>query len=309
MRIKIIPCIALACTLSFLVTGCESVTQVFNEIVDTDPSKQTVATGDAGSSVTAEDGKSVDKNLKAPVFNNLSGQSVAVAQDTNVSLDATANSLDGGKITYQWYVNNVGSNGGGTALEKAQNAVYQPDTSEVSVKYYYAVAKNEHESSYTMATSPVYEVKVIKKGEFTTDEFGGVRYLSEDGSYPSDIWVNIGEYTYYFNPDGYRTAGWVDTGAGQYYFDEEGRLVLNFEEAITYYPTASVFVGVVDKSSAESYPAHPDMEAYPEMRTEEGMTGIAITTETPLELKSGEKYTFSVTIMNAFICEFEMTIK
>ena len=78
---------------------------------------------------------------------------------------------------------------------------------------------------------------------------------------------------------------------------------------ITYYPTASVFVGVVDKSSAESYPAHPDMEAYPEMRTEEGMTGIAITTETPLELKSGEKYTFSVTIMNAFICEFEMTIK
>ena len=93
------------------------------------------------------------------------------------------------------------------------------------------------------------------------------------------------------------------------YFDEEGRLVLNFEEAITYYPTASVFVGVVDKSSAESYPAHPDMEAYPEMRTEEGMTGIAITTETPLELKSGEKYTFSVTIMNAFICEFEMTIK
>ena len=227
MRIKIIPCIALACTLSFLVTGCESVTQVFNEIVDTDPSKQTVATGDAGSSVTAEDGKSVDKNLKAPVFNNLSGQSVAVAQDTNVSLDATANSLDGGKITYQWYVNNVGSNGGGTALEKAQNAVYQPDTSEVSVKYYYAVAKNEHESSYTMATSPVYEVKVIKKGEFTTDEFGGVRYLSEDGSYPSDIWVNIGEYTYYFNPDGYRTAGWVDTGAGQYYFDEEGRLLKN----------------------------------------------------------------------------------
>ena len=93
------------------------------------------------------------------------------------------------------------------------------------------------------------------------------------------------------------------------YFDEEGRLVLNFEEAITYYPTASVFVGVVDKSSAESYPAHPDMEAYPEMRTEEGMTGIAIKTETPLELKSGEKYTFSVTIMNAFICEFEMTIK
>ena len=230
MRIKFLPCILLAGVLAFGMTGCKQVTDVFDEIVDTSDSSNsavnTASVGEAGVSVTADNGKKVDRNLPVPIFSSYSGGSATISKGTKIEIDATATSTDGGTISYQWYVNNVNSNGGGTAIKDATDAVYVPDTSEESVKYYYVVAKNEHESAYSMATSSVYEVVVIKDGTFTTDEFGGIRYLADDGTYPVDEWVQIDGDTYLFNADGYVSIGWIDMGGGLvYYFDETGKLL------------------------------------------------------------------------------------
>ena len=42
-----------------------------------------------------------------------------------------------GTLSYQWYRNNVDSNGGGTAIDGATEATYTPPTTESGTIYYY----------------------------------------------------------------------------------------------------------------------------------------------------------------------------
>ena len=292
MRIKLIPLIALACLTAFSVTGCESVTEVFDEIVDapvdTDAS---TPSSENGVAVTADADKIVDKSLAVPLFANPAASSFTVSQGTKVVLDGTATSADGGTITYQWYTNNVSSNGGGTAISGAESATYDADTSEVGTRFYYVVAKNEHEKTYMMGTGPVCEVKVIKSGTFTTDEFGGIRYLSEDGAYPSDMWVQIEEDTYLFNSEGYITVGWVDMGNGYaFYFMEDGKLLRNAMTPDGYYVDENgVRQGEAAPADSENAGQHAEEAPAEEAPAEEAPVEEQPVEEAPAEEQPAEE--------------------
>jgi len=79
---------------------------------------------------------------------NITGQPINatyVFSGTAAALKVTANSQDGGTLTYQWYSNLANSNTGGTSLGSAngaQTASYTPPTNTPGIKYYYVVVTN-----------------------------------------------------------------------------------------------------------------------------------------------------------------------
>lgn len=215
-KIKTVIGIALCATMAASFSACS--------LLDTITEPEATSTSEVSEEKEASptDGKTVDESIPEPTFVNDLDFSTVASEGSEVMLDGTAQSSDGGEITYQWYVNNVDSNGGGTAIEGATEAVYTVDSSETGFKYYYVVASNSHEDSYNMAVSSVSEVKIIPSGEWATDEFGGTRYMSSDGTYPANVWVQIGNDVYSFDSNGYRAEGWKFTGESYIYFDENG---------------------------------------------------------------------------------------
>ncbi len=222
-KMKLLACVLGAVLLAGTLEGCS----VVESIIGTNSEETSEVSDEKTSKYTS---KTADSSIAEPEFNEDITTSVILSQGSTYVIDATAVSTDGGEITYQWYVNNISQNGGGTELEGETEAAYTVDTTEVGYEYYYVVASNEHGDSFNMSTSGVVEVEVIQSGEWMVDEFGGTRYIATDGSYPSNEWVIIGTDTYYFDESGYRLAGWVLLGEIYYYFDEEGR----YQESVPY---------------------------------------------------------------------------
>jgi len=195
------------------------------------PVAKTDKTPETGKAIEKETAQQIDRNIPAPVFNGTLRSEIVISADTVYQLDGTAVSPDGGEIRYQWYSNNVNSNSGGTYIEGATEPVYQADTSELGTKFYYVVATNSHGNVCNKATGNVARVEVRKAGAFTADEFGGVRLIADDGSYPADVFMRVGDDEYYFDANGYITSGWVylNSRGNFYYFDEAGRLAKNAE--------------------------------------------------------------------------------
>lgn len=215
-KFKTVICIAICAVSVFSFAGC-SVIESFTS-PEVSESSQT-----SDSSKTKPEAKTVDSNIPSPVFSAGLPESTSIAVGSTLTLDGTAASTDGGEVTYQWYSNNVASNGGGTAIEGATEAAYTVDSSNAGATYYYVVASNNHDSSYNMTISNISLVEVIQSGEWVTGEDGGVKYIAQDGSYPIDKWVVIGTDTYYFDTNGNRVTGWINDNT--LYFDEEGRYV------------------------------------------------------------------------------------
>ncbi len=67
-------------------------------------------------------------------------QSVSVGDPVTLSVDAV--SLDGGELTYQWYVNNFPSTLGATELSGAVQTSYSPSTAVSGANYYFVVITN-----------------------------------------------------------------------------------------------------------------------------------------------------------------------
>ena len=171
--------------------------------------------------------KNIDSSLEQPVFAaDLTG-STQVAAGSEYELTAEATVSDGGTVTYQWYINSTNSNGGGTPVEGAVTASCQVDTSEAGTSYYYVVAINNHGDNIRMVTSGVREVRVWAQGTWQQDETGGWRYVMEDGTYPSNTWMEIDGNTYHMDENGYRSTGWYQEGDNAYYLNENGELQRN----------------------------------------------------------------------------------
>ncbi len=215
-KIKTVVCVFVCLLLTAFLAGC-SLIEGLTETTLQSSSQESSA--DAASENTRE----IDTSLGLPEFVSQPTAGMALTVGSSLTLDGTATSPDGGEITYQWYVNNVDSNGGGTPIEGATGATYTPDTSEVGIKFYYVVVSNNHGDTCNMATSSTACVEVVQSGEWATDEFGGTRYMYEDGTYPVSTWLQIGADYYRFDESGYRTVGWFLQGEAYIYFDEEGR--------------------------------------------------------------------------------------
>ena len=210
-----------------LLSGCS-----MNDVIDTVTGKvsETIEKTTTDEDSEPLESKNVDDSLETPVFDaDIYGvMNVVVDSPLNISSPATVS--DGGEITYQWYVNNVESNGGGTAIEGATDAVLDLDTSEIGTEFYYVVATNNQGDSIAMATSNTRGIVVWERGDWAPDENGGYRYVNQNGTYPTETWLELDGETYYFDVNGDRCCnGWITLGENTFYFDEEGRLLRDTE--------------------------------------------------------------------------------
>ncbi len=202
--------IGLGCAM--LLSGCS-----FDSIMDRAVSSVASDTESVVSS-SSEDGelvtiKTFDTSLAQPVFDQNLGGTVNAAAGGTVTLQVSASVTDGGTVTYQWYQNNVDSNGGGTKIQGAVDAVYMPDTSEGGTTYYYCVAVNDHGETINESTSATEGVTVWNNMYWQQNaDNGGYQYISrDDGSYPTNCSMEVDGVLYSFNDNGFAID--PDTGA------------------------------------------------------------------------------------------------
>jgi len=93
--------------------------------------------GDSGgSSADAEDPEEIE-DPNAPIINTDTKEGEAIVQDGGVTLTVTVPNADESTLKYQWYVNTVNSNEGGTKINGATQKTYDPPTDVPGIFYYY----------------------------------------------------------------------------------------------------------------------------------------------------------------------------
>ncbi|MBQ8813025.1 MAG: bacterial Ig-like domain-containing protein [Lachnospiraceae bacterium] len=84
-----------------------------------------------------------------------------VLGDTATALSVISTKADGGKVTYQWYVNTENSTENAAAIEGARSSSYNLGTlSEVGTNYYYCVITNTIQGYTASVTSEIAEITV-----------------------------------------------------------------------------------------------------------------------------------------------------
>ncbi|QTH43761.1 S-layer homology domain-containing protein [Cohnella sp. LGH] len=81
------------------------------------------------------------------------GDTVSVGTPVTLSVDANVN--DGGTLSYQWYVNTIESNSGGSPLNEATSATFAVPTNVVGSVYYYAEITNTNDNATVSKTATV----------------------------------------------------------------------------------------------------------------------------------------------------------
>ena len=153
---------ACMCSVVFL-SGCST-----DSLMDKMMGTTTTVSSSASVDISKEDSDAVhvDASLEKPAFTVNPVESLEIESgSTNGKLTCEAAVSSGGTVTYQWYKNNVNSNGGGTLIEGATDTTYVPDTTTEGTDYYYVVATNTVDKTVSMATSTVAQVTVVPAGQ------------------------------------------------------------------------------------------------------------------------------------------------
>lgn len=197
-------CVLLGCAACML-TGC-SVSKTIGKLIGKD-----MGSTEAVESVSQpEEGERVgviiiDTSLEKPVFQEgFSGEKdVQAGADAVLEVQATVN--DGGVVSYQWYSNNVASNGGGTLLKDATESTYHPNTENGGTMYYYVLAANNKDGKVNLSTSDVYKVTIWADMYWQQNaDLGAYQYISRtDGKYPKAISMTIDGTEYHFDAEGF----------------------------------------------------------------------------------------------------------
>jgi len=184
------------------------------------------------------DAVQVDASVEAPKFEtNLKGSAVYAVGDKAKALKVEATVKGDGEITYQWYVNTVESNGGGTKIKGATDKKYTPDTSKEGYYYYFVVATNTVDKKINLTTSKLKEIHVDPELEPTPDDGEkkgwiqdktGWYYLDKNGEKIKSKLKAIDDVKYYFNKKGYMVTGWQEIKKKWYYFNEDGSMATGF---------------------------------------------------------------------------------
>ena len=94
--------------------------------------------------------------------------------DSIAALNVYAKTADGGKTSYQWYVNDKDSVEGGTAIEKGTRITLNlGKAEEVGVKYYYCVITNTIQGHTATATTNIAEIRVNDQDELLKGKLEG----------------------------------------------------------------------------------------------------------------------------------------
>ena len=218
MRKKIVV-FAAVCALGLsALNGCSSTE-------DTEGQAATVSTASQVAEMDDPDAIVADDSLENPTFTtDLSGSVSFHLNEEASPLNVEAAVNDGGTITYQWYVNTVNVNGGGTPIEGATGPSCTPELTEEGIFYYYVVATNTLDHSMAKTTSNTIEVQILAAGEWIQDDTGWW-YRYDDGSYPVSCWRKINGEWYSFDENGYmRSNGWYQEGDSWYYLNPDGSM-------------------------------------------------------------------------------------
>lgn len=227
MKLKKINTIAAVCLCSVvLLSGCS-----FSETVDSILGKtEKVVEDEFSSAPEKKNVMTVDPNMEKPSFNvNLEG-SIQFAVGTGATpLTVEAAVSDGGTVTYQWYVNNVNSNGGGDKVAGATENTCIPETKEEGTWYYYVVATNTKDNHIAKSTSGTMEVSIVPEGNWI-DENNLKKYQLFDGSFVTSAWKDIDGQRYAFDENGYMRTGWYrDVDGACYYLNPDGTMARDVE--------------------------------------------------------------------------------
>lgn len=175
----------------------------------------------------------IGEGLGDPATYGLNGEAEPIVVEASVD--------DGGTLSYQWYRNNVDSNGGGTIIEGAVENSYIPPTSEAGTSYYYVVVTNTIGEGIQMQTSATKCITVTEEpaeviapeegsesadaeGTWIRNENGG-QFMYADGTLATAKWEQIEGESYVFDENGYVRTGWYQEGPNWYYLNELGALV------------------------------------------------------------------------------------
>lgn len=188
----------------------------------------------------------ITSEMGDPVIYSLNGQADAIV------IEAQTN--DGGILSYQWYKNNVNSNGGGTLIDGEIESSFVPPTSVSGTTYYYVVVTNTLGDGIQMVTSSTKCVTVTEElavektaeavepieavpgaivdGAATPDAEGawmqvegGLWFVYPDGSNAVSKWEHILGEWFLFDENGFTRKGWYQEGDRVYYFDENGMML------------------------------------------------------------------------------------
>ena len=166
------------------------------------------------------DTRIIDPSLEKPVFQEgLTGEK-DVQAGTDLVLETFASVNDGGVVTYQWYSNNVSSNGGGTLLTDMRENTYRPDTSKGGTTFYYVLATNTKDGKVNLSTSDVYKVTVWEDMYWQQNaDLGAYQLISRiDGKFPKAVSMTIDGTQYRFDADGFainENGEYIDVQTGQ----------------------------------------------------------------------------------------------
>ncbi len=261
---------------ALVLPGCS-----FNEVVDDVMGEVGVESVDhnADADHPVQTNAKVDDSLDKPEFAADIAGTTYVVQGSPHTITSEAKVSDGGQVTYQWYINNVNSNSGGTPIDGAQRESYSVDTSQTGTEYYYVVAVNHGSAGIRMTTSNVHEVIVIESGTWEQDEMGGYRYIQPGGKYPVNLFFVIDGYIYLVEGEGHRVTGLWENGPVYIYFDEDGHMLFDTVTKEGYEIDASGIVTnkqvpteeekqaaaeqAAEQASAEQAPAEPAPEEQP----------------------------------------------
>lgn len=172
----------------------------------------------------------IDENVEKPNVSTEMGDPVtydlhAVAEPLTVEVSVTE-----GTLSYQWYRNNVDSNGGGTAIDGATENSYTPPTTESGTVYYYVVVTNtvgdgiQLSASGTKCVTITEQEAVVETSGSWQQDANGWWYQNADGTYPTNCWQEIDGQWYVFDESGYIRTGWYQDGDKWYYLQDSGAM-------------------------------------------------------------------------------------
>lgn len=187
----------------------------------------------------------IDENVEIPVITNEMGEPATYGLNGEAEpLVADASVNDGGTLSYQWYRNNVDSNGGGTQIEGAVGNSFVPPTAEPGTTYYYVVVTNTVGDGIQLAASATKCITVTEEPAVTeevpAEEPAGAEgtwkeseqgwwFEYTDGTYPANKWEQIEGEWYVFDENGYMRKGWYQEGDKWYYLNENGTMAHDTE--------------------------------------------------------------------------------
>ena len=113
-------------------------------------------------------------SASTPAFTKQPKDASYLVGDAITALSVSTQKEDGGKLTYQWYVNDKDSTDGSTAVEKGTSSLLSLGTaSEKGTKYYYCVVTNTIQGYTAKAVSNIAEIKIITAEDLIGDKLKG----------------------------------------------------------------------------------------------------------------------------------------